>query len=351
MAVRNRLRGGCVELFNLVAVADSEHDVSYFDINSLYPFICLKNKFVVGPGLHLLGPKMVSRLSLDRERGCFLYHDPVDSTVRQCDGVMQVRIGIPANNHSLSQFPFLPIRNKEPGTQNFKTFRASCLLCLENRHKGLCKHSMSQRVWRDTYTCGEVAYAVAKLNYQLVAIEEALVYPEQAYIFADYMKILASKKIKYGSVPKAYQSNLSQYCEEINTAMEFDNEMDRLTPDLLEENPYQCQFIKGMLNMGIGKLSQNPNHSQEEFVQDEQRLAQLLADKNLQILSCFNVTDTTTQVKYEKRLMDLRANRRTQMVIGAQVTAMARIYLDQSLRTLQNHGCQLIYTGKKKDFV
>ena len=82
MAVQNGLRGGCVELFNLVAVADSEHDVSYFDINSLYPFICLKNKFVVGPGLHLLGPKMVSRLSLDRERGCFLYHDPVDSSVR-----------------------------------------------------------------------------------------------------------------------------------------------------------------------------------------------------------------------------------------------------------------------------
>ena len=76
--------------------------------------------------------------------------------------------------------------------------------------------------------------------------------------------------------------------------MEFDNEMDRLTPGLLEENPYQCQFIKGLMNMGIGKLSQNPNHSQEEFVQDEQRLAQLLADKNLEILSCFNVTDTIT---------------------------------------------------------
>ena len=49
MAVRKGLRGGVVELTNLIAVADSEKDVSYFDINSLYPFICLKNKFVVGP--------------------------------------------------------------------------------------------------------------------------------------------------------------------------------------------------------------------------------------------------------------------------------------------------------------
>ena len=119
--------------------------------------------------------------------------------------------------------------------------------------------------------------------------------------------------------------------------------MDKLTPEILEENPYQCQFIKGLMNMGLGKLSQHPNQSQDEFVQEEDRLAQLLCDNSLDILSCFNVTPTTMQVKYQKRLIDLRANRRTQVCIGAAVTAMARIHLDRALRTLQNNGCQLIY--------
>ena len=48
MAVRNGLRGGCVELFSLVAQRDADYEVLYFDINSLYPFIALKNKFVTG---------------------------------------------------------------------------------------------------------------------------------------------------------------------------------------------------------------------------------------------------------------------------------------------------------------
>ena len=83
-----------------------------------------------------------------------------------------------------------------------------------------------------------------------MVIEECLIYPEKAYIFSDFMKILASKKIKYGTVPQEYQSNLSEYCQEINKAMGFENKMDKLSPSVLEENPYQCAFIRGLMNMG-----------------------------------------------------------------------------------------------------
>ena len=160
MAVRDGLRGGCVELYSLKAEADHDHDVSYFDINSLYPFICLKNKFVVGPGIHLLGSKMLGRLRLDTVKGCFMYHDPLEKEERECDGIIQVKISIDRNNHSLSQFPFLPIRIKETGSDKMKTYRAACFQCLKDKNKNLCQHDMAQRTWRDTYTCIEVAYAV-----------------------------------------------------------------------------------------------------------------------------------------------------------------------------------------------
>ena len=89
------------------------------------------------------------------------------------------------------------------------------------------------------------------------------------------------------------------------------------------------------MNIGIGKLSQQQNQSQTEFVPDDgDRLTQLFGDKSLELLSCFLVTDSTMQIKYQKKETDLRINRRAQMCIGASITALARIHLDQALRTL-----------------
>ena len=97
-----------------------------------------------------------------------------------------------------------------------------------------------------------MAYAVVHLNYKLITIEEALVYSKKAFIFSDFMKILASKTIRFGAVPKNYKNNITKYCQDINEAMCFENKMEKLTPDLLSENSYQCAFIKGLMNMGIG---------------------------------------------------------------------------------------------------
>ena len=46
------------------------------------------------------------------------------------------------------------------------------------------------------------------------------------------MKILVFKKIKYGKVSQSYKNDLSNYCQDINQAMEFEKEEDRLTPVL-----------------------------------------------------------------------------------------------------------------------
>ena len=119
-----------MEVFNLVGKADNEFDIHYWDINrfvistffstminekhslisSLYPFICMQHKFVVGAGIRLKGPKMTSRLNLHPEKGMFVYHDPSDDVVKEIDGIVQVVIGVPRDNHEVNQLPFLPIR-------------------------------------------------------------------------------------------------------------------------------------------------------------------------------------------------------------------------------------------------
>ena len=102
----------------------------------------------------------------------------------------------------------------------------------------------------------EVAYAVTELSYTLYAIEEALCYVCLEPMFADYFKLLASQKIRFSAVPAEHKEHLTAYCETINQEMGFDTVEDRLTPSLLTENPYQCAYVKSLLNQSIGKLSQ-----------------------------------------------------------------------------------------------
>ena len=192
MAPRDALRGGAVEVFQLIGRATDDYDVNYFDINSLYPAICIKNSFPVGPGVHLKGPKMTSRLSLNYEKGCFVYHDPEHETYKEVDGVLKVVVGIQPHLHQLSSFPFLPIRYPKKGKDHLKTFRASCKKCLLDRKKGLCTHGMDQRRWCETYNCREVAYAVTKLGYTLYAIHEGLIYTNLQPIFEEFMRLMAS---------------------------------------------------------------------------------------------------------------------------------------------------------------
>ena len=100
----------------------------------------------------------------------------------------------------------------------------------------------------------------------------------------------------------------------------------------------------------IGKLSQHSNQNQTEFIQDQSRITELFTNPSLDILNAMFVNQDTLEVKYKTKETNLKVNLKAQICIGASVTALARIYLDQSLRLLQAQGCQLIYcdTGMRK---
>ena len=72
MQPREALKGGSVQLFRVIARADENYEILALDINSLYPHVGIKNNFVCGRGIHLLGPKMLSRLQFDHHKKCFV---------------------------------------------------------------------------------------------------------------------------------------------------------------------------------------------------------------------------------------------------------------------------------------
>ena len=94
----------------------------------------------------------------------------------------------------------------------------------------------------------------------------------------------------------------------------------------------------------LGKMAQSQNQSSVEFVDTEERVTQLFSDKSLEINSCFSVTDNCLQISYKKKDEYARSNRKTQLFVNSTITALSRIYLDQSLRKLKANGATLIYS-------
>ena len=113
--------------------------------------------------------------------------------------------------------------------------------------------------------------------------------------------------------------------------MGFTSESDRLTPESLCENRYQCSYVKSVLNQSIGKLSQSKLHSQVEFVYEGSRLTQIFSDTTIEMTSAFLVTPSIMQVTYKKKDSCLSVNRRAQCIVNSMVTSFARQYLDSAL--------------------
>ena len=330
-------------MFRLVGRETSDVVIEHYDIHSMYPFIAMQHKFICGPGIRLIGP-MVSRLSLDYKQKCFVYTDPDTQERLPCDGAIQVVIGLDKDHHAVNRLPFLPIRLKEGyQKQGLHSYRASCLKCLLKKQKSLCHHTNEERRFRQTYTMNEVAYAVTELSYTLYAIEEALCYVRLEPMFADYFKLLASQKIRFSAVPAEHKEDLTAYCETINNEMGFDTVEDRLTPSILTENPYQCAYVKSLLNQSIGKLSQTTLKPSVEFVHHEHRLSELFGDVTIDIISCFLVTPNTMQVTYQKKDSCLKVNRWAQCVLNSCITLYARQYLNWALRDLERARAELLY--------
>ena len=98
MIIRNGLRGGMVETFNLMVRETNELEIRYWDICSLYPFIAMSNVFPTGPGYHLKGPKMSERLKVDHQKKCFVFRED-NGCFKACDGIVLAEVGIDPKLH------------------------------------------------------------------------------------------------------------------------------------------------------------------------------------------------------------------------------------------------------------
>ena len=144
-----QIRGGRVEQFCTLWDKESNPSstLSYRDINSLYPSICLHQKFGCGPYEHLVDQNKIQKtFNYNEEK--YEFQDENGNTLY---GLVTCRVGIARENahHFKQNIAILPHKIKIDSTE--MTFYPMCGSCLKLQSKKSCIHNNFERSWVDTY--------------------------------------------------------------------------------------------------------------------------------------------------------------------------------------------------------
>ena len=110
------------------------------------------------------------------------------------------------------------------------------------------------------------------------------------------------------------------------------------------ENSSNCKMYKDLSNVGLGKASQAGDKAITEFVAHQSRMEEIFCSGDFDVKSCFMASPSMAQVRYQKREEALKVSKRSQLVIGCQITSYSRVTLDRYLRLLIKHSQIPLYS-------
>lgn len=325
---RASVRGGFVETYKLKYVASETHKISWVDANSLYSFIALNCNLPIGGFKTLTFFDLKGAISLNKQNGQFYYKG--ESMIAD---IAMVEILAP----SFLRRPFLSYRIKDQFV-----FMANCRTCAELKLTKPCKHNDSQRSFTSVWTVAEIAYAVKKLGYTIRQWLEVHHYSESKPILADFVKILASQKLKNSNIYEdcSTMSERQQYCDMLNDKMGFQN--DNVKLDLSgRNNPLTKNYFKLALNSLYGRFALHNENVKHVFVKSIYELQAIASNANNDIVSFNSINDNILEVTYINKTT-IRGNRYSNMYFTSLINAHARIFIYDLSETLANSGCEIL---------
>jgi len=343
LVLRDCVRGGKVEAFTSFfsinrslfknCVAD------YFDLNSLYPSTLIKNSMPSGPPLHIRGDYVTNIRIIDNK---FYY----GRSRKRIYGALYVKIWIdPTHPIKASFYPFLPIKHEN------KSFCVTCRTCMLKSSEMPCLHSsVKDRAWKDHYTTVDLEYALS-LGYKIVTIYEALAHFEVTDCLAKNFQHLAGKKCAtaYPTTvtpsEKAGEKNVKHVCSSIckvakcphllNYVEEINEEL-KLFPISehdIENNKAAKEYFKIVMNSQIGKFAQNNLEKvHSKLIREASETYSILSNPRFTVCAANLLSDSETLlVQYFKDGSFEKLNRSFSCILGAFVTAYARVTLHESI--------------------
>ena len=179
-----------------------------------------------------------------------------------------------------------------------------------------------------------------------IELFEVYAYTSQKAIFKDFINLLSSYKIRFSGIKPSPSETMQQALDRINYEMGFgENELLKLTPKNVSPNSSLKQFYKLTLNLTIGKFGQRELKNQSYFVNNEEDLAALYADSNLNVEDVRLIHDSMLEVTVSKRVDNSPPSRSTNSIINSIITASARITLHSFKReVLRNERASILYS-------
>ena len=322
---RKCYRGAYVDTYFLrwSKAANPEHNFFHLDVNSLYGYVSMQNKFMIGKYEVLIG-RSLNRLSISNNK---FYVDGVLAM-----GAAQVCILPPAK----LMFPFLMYR-----AQGGQTYNTLCKLCCET-HKTKCNHNEEQRALIGCYMLSELSYAM-ELNYTLIHVFECHVYKENSFLLTNFVKILTSLKTKHSKVWETMPVNETRqsYSDYLNNKMGLDGPLE-IKPSNANYNASKRLFYKLAQNSFFGKFGQKPNQRRTVFLTDQSQIDNLISGCD-KIHDIFLVNPNLCIAETERNLKKMAPNRNGNCYLSSQITAFSREFIHRHLLLLEKiPDCKII---------
>ena len=308
---RDALYGGRCETFCLHAVGKEVDQIKYCDVQSLYPYVCKIGRYPVGHAECITG--------IDLQN--------MGTDVKQFFGIIKCNVTPPRGLF----IPLLPFHI------NNKLQFVLCKSCAESNTPMPCTHSDKKRSFTGTWASPELHKAV-DIGYTVNIIFEVWQYDQSSVyngktdgLFTDYMNTFMRLKMEASGYPS--------YCKTEEEKHKYIKRVEihegiTLNPLDIEYNAGRRAVAKICLNNLWGKLSQNPDLSQKEFITDPKKFFNLIIDDAYEISDVQPVNDNCIFATYKQSNAFLKPSKNTNVVIAAFVTTYARLELYSHLEGL-----------------
>lgn len=316
---RTAMRSGLLEIYNLrwQKCENIGETFKVADINGLYASVCMSKAFPVGKPIILIGSEL-EHVSI-QEKQLFYKNQALES------GCIHCTVAAPKSELK----PFLQYRVSDKFN-----YLALCKFCAkDNRQK--CNHKSSKsKNFTSTWTIPDINKALRE-NYKVTNIYEVHFFPETKFILQNFVQCLSSLRLKNsgGLDNLNSQEEKEIYCQRHNSNMKLPPSF-ALKIDNVKNNPSQKLFFKDMSNSLFGKFSQNSNLSKTEIVWSQHRLEEIAS--KFDILEIYNLSETSVLVEYETN--SSQPNLKSNVYIGAEINAHARIIIHDFVRLLESAG-------------
>jgi len=323
---RDCFKGAYHDTYCLSWSADKfpQEEALFLDINGLYSDVSIKNKFMYGKYLNLIGGTVNDLKIID---GKFYYCS------KRVMGSIFLSILAPQN----LLYPFLLYKAK-----NGLIYNTLCTACIEKNEQKVCNHSDNERCLIGCYMLSEIEYALT-LGYKILHVFECHVYTEYDYILKDFVQALVYMKTISSNCFENINSmsDKNNYCKILNKKMKLENDL-LLSPSVIKPNPAKRHFYKIAQNTFFGKFGQRRDLTKVLYCSTQEEIESFLVENTAELNDAYVINSNLCAVSYKPNSAKLKPSLKTNMYISAQITSFARETIHRAAMLLHDKSIKLL---------